>query len=1139
MLALQINLFNGIQIQMNGQFVALAYDKVRALLAYLLIEADQPQRREKLAGLLWPEQPEKEARHSLSQALLKLRQAIDPNKELIISDRYTVGWKVGIEFELDTAVFTTNLHQCQTHQHAQPDLCESCMARRETAISLYNGPFLAGLSLLDAAPAFEQWQTQQREQFHRQVMEALDTLTTYFAQRGELPKAIQYAQRQLTLEPWREETHYQLMRLFLYNGQRSSAIAQYLTCVQTLADDLGIEPSPKTNVLYKLIQTAQATPPHILPLETTPFVGRHAEIAQITSLLAAKNGRLITVLGPGGMGKSRLAQAVAQRQLGRPIEDQVADKSTYAFFTHGVYWVSLVGVETAVSLVPTIADALGFQFEHATADSSHRSVQEQLIDYLRQKRILLILDNFEQLLTESEAREATAVINAILHNAPKVQLIVTSRERLQLTQEQLYPLQGLAYPETQANTHSEYTALTLFKQTAQRIQPNFEVDEAEQTAVAHICRLLDGMPLAVELAASSINILSPREIVTELQHSLDLLATSNRHTPMRHQSMHAAFETSWQRLTQQEQRLLAKLSVFRDGFTRRAAVVVADAQMPRLAALVNKTLLHFDPATKRYGIHELLRQFAAEKLGEDGQMETAVCRQHAHFFTHFLREEEPRLKSVHQPEALTAIEADLENIRTAWQWAGRNMLLDWLQNGIYSLGLFFATQNRQIEGRQLFQRSINLLKRADASFFQPNIWAWKGLFDQLNGDFDAAQQSIQASLDTFEHLKPISAKYKTTKAFILLQHGNLLLNSIPEEAIICFENSLALLDCDADPWHYAEGLFGLGMAHYNMGNYVQSKTFLEQSLGLREKMGERRKIAETFAALSVNANWQGEYDLAVQLAHKANHLYQELGDKFNRARGLGDLGTSYTWADEPARGLPLLEESLSIFEDLGDQVMIARAHYRLTGCYGKTGDLENGRASAQRCVELSQSINNYALLSQGYLMLGMVSICEESFDEAETFLSRAHKIAKESKQLGIEGLIASTSALVEASRGHLAKAQNRLNQALRIALEYRDFATITFNFVGQARFWLALAAQYPDQQTYQKQAIVLTTQSYAFPLYSPVHLDILIGRQYQALISELPPEFVTAVQEESREKSVWQVAEDLLQAMSEIKHLDG
>ena len=282
MLPLHITLFGSIKLLVDNQPVTLAYDKVRALLAYLSSESDKPQRREILTGLLWPEQTEKEARHSLSQALLKLRQAIDPNSNIVLANRHTIQFNLEANIKLDTAVFTTHLHQCQTHRHAQPELCASCMAHRETAVSLYKGPFLAGLSLPDA-PQFEQWLTQQREQYHRQVMDALTMLTNYYEQRTELTEAIRCARQQLTLEPWREETHYQLMRLLLYKGQRSSAVAQYLTCVQTLADELDVEPSPKTKGLFTLIETAAAHPPHNLPTNTTPFIGRQTEIAQLTS----------------------------------------------------------------------------------------------------------------------------------------------------------------------------------------------------------------------------------------------------------------------------------------------------------------------------------------------------------------------------------------------------------------------------------------------------------------------------------------------------------------------------------------------------------------------------------------------------------------------------------------------------------------------------------------------------------------------------------------------------------------------------------------------------------------------------------------------------------------------------------------
>ena len=199
------------------------------------------------------------------------------------------------------------------------------------------GRFLAGLSLPDA-PEFEQWQTQQREHFHPLAADALTMLTTYHEIRGELQQAITYAQQQLGLEPWREETHRQLMRLMLYNGQRSRAIAQFLSCVQVLDKELGVPPSDETVALFKLIETASTTPAHNLPTQITPFIGRQAEIAQITGWLAGENGRLITIVGPGGIGKTRLALSIAQKQLGRPV-DEVIEADTYAFFTDGVIWV--------------------------------------------------------------------------------------------------------------------------------------------------------------------------------------------------------------------------------------------------------------------------------------------------------------------------------------------------------------------------------------------------------------------------------------------------------------------------------------------------------------------------------------------------------------------------------------------------------------------------------------------------------------------------------------------------------------------------------------------------------------------------------------------------------------------------------
>ncbi|MCB0112180.1 MAG: hypothetical protein KDE53_39930, partial [Caldilineaceae bacterium] len=268
---LHIELFNGIHIQCNGQPVTLAYDKVRALLAYLVLESTRPLRRDTLTALLWPDQSDKEARHNLSQALLKLRQALDPGNTLLLTDRHTVQLNPSAVVELDVLHFESLLHKCQNHTHARPELCAACMDVRRAAIERYHGDFLTGLAIPDA-PAFEEWLVVWRERLHRQAIEALVALADYHERRGEVAVALDYAREQVRMEPWREEAHRQTMRLLLYSGQRSAALAQYQRCVQILEEELGVPPAAETETLFQLIQRANAQPPHNLPTQATPFL---------------------------------------------------------------------------------------------------------------------------------------------------------------------------------------------------------------------------------------------------------------------------------------------------------------------------------------------------------------------------------------------------------------------------------------------------------------------------------------------------------------------------------------------------------------------------------------------------------------------------------------------------------------------------------------------------------------------------------------------------------------------------------------------------------------------------------------------------------------------------------------------------
>lgn len=688
---LQISLFGGIQIQFDGQPVTLAYDKVRALLAYLLIEAHQSQRRETLAGLLWPEQAEKEARHSLSQALLKLRQAIAPHSVVIVADRHTVGLNPSAQFELDTAVFTTHRQQCQTHQHTQPALCASCMGERETAVSLYKGPFLAGLSLPDA-PQFEQWLTQQQEYYHRQVMDALATLTTYHQQRGELAEAIRYAQQQLTFEPWREEVHRQLMMLLARAGQRSLALKQYEQCRVSLKEELNSDVSPETETLRNQIKLRPNFSLQNLPLAPTPFIGRKQELATLTGWLADTAVRLITIAGIGGMGKTRLALATAEQFLHAATSQPVAP------FADGIYFIDLVPLTAPDQMETAVADVL-----HLHLTGNGRSPRQQLIDYLSNKQMLLVFDNFEHLLA------GTTLITDLLQAAPNLSILATSRTRLRLRSEKILSLSGLAYQQLESERTAnsfQNDAVQMFLSAATQIEPMLAPSQDDMVQINEICQMVEGTPLAVELAAHWVDTLPLAAIASELNSDIGKLATDFRDLPPRQRSMQAVFQSSWHHLPESARRVLARASVFQGGFTLDAAITILGATRQTLSLLVNHSLLRFDRAEKRYHCHELLRQYAAAQLAADPELENQTRQKHLAYFCQLAKQGEQHLRGGDTAHWKKRLIQEKGNWQVAFEWGYEHALEMTAQMAIH-LSLFWFSTGQMQWGQKLYEKLLN------------------------------------------------------------------------------------------------------------------------------------------------------------------------------------------------------------------------------------------------------------------------------------------------------------------------------------------------------------------------------------------------------------------------------------------------
>lgn len=704
MSSLSIHLFGAFAVQVDGQDIdTFATVKARALLTYLAVEGMRPLARSHLAGLLWPDVLEQSARGNLRYALSNLRKVIgDRSAEppYLLTTRRTIQLNPAA---LESETLSVDvLHFQALAQKAGQDRQAAL-----NAIALYRAPFLESSLVVDS-PAFDEWALLQREVLQRQVTDLLTMVVDGLCADGKYAGAVPHAQRLIDLEPWREEAHVRLMNAFWHNDQADLAMRQFDHCRRLLREELNAEPAAETVALYEAIRDGRSgaasppvqiqapppvsappvnpaaaapvirptvtapqeeahPPPYNLPEELKPFLGRKKELAEIADLLAQPTCRQLTVIGPGGMGKTQVALAYARRQ----VEN----------FPDGVWFVSLAGVASAAQIPSTIVDTLGVVM---TPDQDPMT---RLCHYLRTRSILLILDNLEHLL------DGVMLIPELLRQAPQIAILATSRERLNLQMETVYVLGGLGLPTLRMSsprtgtTARESEAVALFVNSAQRANAAFQLTDENRLAVLEICHLTDGMPLGIELAAVWTRMITCQEILENLRRSIDLLTVSMPDVPTRHRSMRALIEESWQTLSPGARQSFAQASIFRGGCDWPALQAVTDANMLHVAELVDRGFLR-RMTDGSYEIHELMRQFGGEKLAESAQgaAEIArhhtgageIARRHAEYYLHYLQQFESDLIGREQVNAGQTISRTIENIRAGWQWAldeGRTDLL--------------------------------------------------------------------------------------------------------------------------------------------------------------------------------------------------------------------------------------------------------------------------------------------------------------------------------------------------------------------------------------------------------------------------------------------------------------------------------
>jgi predicted ATPase/DNA-binding SARP family transcriptional activator len=1117
---LSISLLGPFQVALDEK-PALGFesDKVRALLAYLAVEVDRLHRRETLAGLLWPDFPERSARKNLRTALANLRRVIGDREgglSFLHITRQTIQFNAASDYELDVATFATLLAADATSQLGIDSLQE--------AVALYQGPFLEGFSIPDST-LFEEWVLLKREELGRQVLQTLHHLADHYEQQGRYDQALPYAWRQLELEPWREEAHQQLMCLLAVEGQRSEALAQYETCRRLLAEELGVEPGAETKRLYEQIRNGELSrgagergsrgeisfvPRHNLPVQTTPFVGRERELAALARLLAEPELRLVTIVGAGGMGKTRLALEVAQTQL--------------EHFAHGVYFVRLAPLETPDAIVATIAEALHFTFYQGSPP------EQQLRDYLRQKEVLLMMDNFEHLLAGVE------VVVDLLKVAPGLKVLATSRARLNLREEQLFWVGGIDFPRlalagggAQGEELARYSAVRLFGQSARRVRPAFELTSKALQEVAHICRLVEGMPLAIILAAAWVEVLTPGEIAAEIRQSLDFLETELGDVPDRQRSMRAVFDHSWRLLSEPEREAFQQMSVFRGGFTRQAAQQVIGTSLRTLMALVNKSFLHRTP-TGRYEIHELLRQYAAEKLAQSPAAQEAARDRHSAYYAAFLGEREADLKGAQQQKAMAEIEADRENIRVAWQWAAERGQIEQLGSMVESLGRFYNWRGRYREGETAYQAAaeklrvtVSLSPRASGKrqWALAKVLAWQGLFSFQLGRSEFANQLLQQSWGILVGPELANQDTSPEKAFILQQMGRIAFDSDREETRRLYRQSLALYQACGDRWGTAGVLYELGLVATFVAAFDEAKQWLEQSLTILRTLGDQKGISDTLLALGETMLYQEQLEEAERLVQEGITLGREMGNRLIVAQGLGNLGAVSLLSGKFAEAQTLYQESLATWHELGIRGSIIDENRMLGYAKMHLGRYEEAREQLELVLNLSREAGSPFKVMFALFFLSLVALAKEKYAETQQLAREAIAISRVIEQpeelAGALAILGWTTYKL----GNRSDVGRHLAEALQIAVETRSFRPATLILPVLALLLL--------EQGEPERAVELYALASRHPhVANSRWFEDVAGRHIAAVAETLPPEVVAAAQARGRARDVWQTAEELL-----------
>lgn len=1016
---LQLLLLGAPHVRLNGRPVSgFVTSKAEALLFYLAATA-RPHTRTALASLLWPDMPEVNARKNLRDVIVSLRKLVGDylsiTNQALAMNQQTAHW-------VDVASFRAALTNSQA---------VSLNELRE-ALGLYRGEFLEGFQVLHAYP-FVDWLEQQRQECRQLIISGLHELADRFLARGEYGSALTATRRLLMVEAWDETAHRKQMLLLALSQQRTAALVQYQICVQALADELQLQPSSETVTLYEQIRDShfdqkleaqdelynsayssatpsrtmradKEPPPHNLPRQLTPMIGRAIEVASVRDKLIDPTCALVTITGVDGVGKTRLALAVAQMFVdaenggyGGPGARQAAKALPTISdqpFKDGIWFISLAGL----AATENFADQLAAQTAHTLAIpfTDTGSLQAQLLEQLREKRLLLIYDNFEQM------PKGVEFILAFLQAVHGAKVLVTARQRLRLQAESVFRLEGLALPsidEVGRLSNEQllaYPAFQLFIERAGRISTGFQLTTANQIDIFTICQRVDGLPLGIELAAAQVEQYSLAGIVERLNNSYHGLVSDYSDLPTRQQNMHALLATSWQQLTDTEKCLLMQCAVFCGGFTAEAAAVVMDKAPALLAGLIDQSLLSRNEAG-RYTLHEPMRQYAVEQLAAaTNEFAEQVRKRHCAYFANFLHQGETEADLLFQ----MTVRQEIDNIRTAWQWATEQRCLALLTRSLPGLFKFYELAGFNQEALTMVRRTITHVRTLLAETTPPTTEQQRLLAQLLIEqshfaskltrveEFEAlAEEVIELGRQLADHEIQIKGYEHLSRAAWLRGKIDSRLATIQQ--FVTLAQASGRIDLEV------QGLNLLGICYTVRENYALAQAWLRRARRAAEHHGLSALESRIYLNLGYLAEQRGNFRQVLVYYEEALRRNRQLDKPQEIGIALHFLGRLYMRLGAYTEARNFQTQSLVIFQQIGYRYYESHSFLLAAFLAHATDDVGAAHDFAKRALFLAQEAGFYAIEGEALFCLGEILVGLQQYRQAQALYQQALRVLYE------------------------------------------------------------------------------------------------------------------------------------------------